>query len=55
MDPDQDQRSVGHDLGLNCLQRLSAADKAAASRQRVNDLIKITKKMNWIFHSNCLH
>ena len=29
--PDQDQRSVGPDLGPNCLQRLSADDKVAAS------------------------
>ena len=27
LDPDQDPRSVGPDLGLNCLQRLSADDK----------------------------
>ena len=26
--PDQDQRSVGPDLGPNCLQRLSADDKS---------------------------
>ena len=26
-DPDQDQHSVGPDLGPNCLQRLSADDK----------------------------
>ena len=28
LDPDQDRRSVGPDLGPNCLQRLSAADKS---------------------------
>ena len=27
LDPDQDQRSVGPDLGPNCSQRLSADDK----------------------------
>ena len=27
LDPDQDQLSVGPDLGPNCLQRLSADDK----------------------------
>ena len=27
LDPDQDQHSVGPDLGANCLQRLSADDK----------------------------
>ena len=26
-DPDQDRRSIGPDLGPNCLQRLSAEDK----------------------------
>ena len=34
-DPDQDQYSVGHDLGPNCLKRLSADDKFAASKERV--------------------
>ena len=29
LDPDQDQHSVGPDLGPNCLQRLSADDKKA--------------------------
>ena len=28
LDPDQDQHSVGPDLGLNCLQRLSADNKS---------------------------
>ena len=28
LDPDQDLRSVGPDLGPNCLQRLSAVDKS---------------------------
>ena len=27
LDPDQERRSVGPDLGLNCLQRLQADDK----------------------------
>ena len=27
LDPDQDQHSFGHDLGGNCLQRLSPDDK----------------------------
>ena len=27
LDPDQDQHNVGPDLGLNCLQGLSADDK----------------------------
>ena len=31
LDPDQDRRSVGPDLGPDCLQRLSADDKVAAS------------------------
>ena len=36
LDLDQAQHSVGPDLGPNCLQRLSADDKVATSRQRVN-------------------
>ena len=28
LDPDQDQQSVGPDLGPNCFQRLSADDKS---------------------------
>ena len=28
LDPDQNRHSVGPDLGLNCLQRLSADDKS---------------------------
>ena len=34
--PDQARHFVGPDLGLNCLQSLSADD---TTRQRVNDLI----------------
>ena len=33
LDPDQDRRCVGPDLGPNCLQRLSAEEKVATSRQ----------------------
>ena len=32
LDPDQDQRSVGPDLGPNCLQRSSADDKSCRQR-----------------------
>ena len=35
LDPDQDRRFVGPDLGTNCLQRLSADKKVAASKERV--------------------
>ena len=36
LDPDQDRRSVGPDLGPNCLQMLLSADgKVAASKGRV--------------------
>ena len=38
LDPDQDQHSVGPDLGPNCFQRLSADD---TSRQRVKICLKI--------------
>ena len=33
LDPDQDQPSVGPDLGPNCLQRLSADDKSPLARK----------------------
>ena len=39
LDPDQDQHSVGPDLGPNCLQRLSADDKVAASKERIKFLL----------------
>ena len=35
LDPDQDRCSVDPHLGLNCLQRFSADDKVAASRQEL--------------------
>ena len=35
LDPDQDRHSVGPDLGPNCLQSLSADDKAAINKERV--------------------
>ena len=35
LDPDQVRPFVGPDLGPNCLQKLSADKKVAASRQRV--------------------
>ena len=34
LDPDQDRRFVSPDLGPNCLQRLSADAKVAASKER---------------------
>ena len=45
LDPDQDQHSVGADLGPNCLQRLSAEDKkikktCSARSGRYPDLVK---------------
>ena len=33
LDPDQDRHFVGPDLGLNCLQRLSAANKSKGYQQ----------------------
>ena len=36
LDPYQDVHSDGPDLGPNCLQRLSADDKVAASKERIN-------------------
>ena len=38
LDLDHDRHSVGPDLGPNCLQRLSADDKVAASK----DGVKVT-------------
>ena len=40
-DPDQDRHSVGPDLSPNCLQRLSADVKIAASKERVNAQARI--------------
>ena len=43
LDPDQDSRSVGPDLGPNYLQTLSADDKSyRASKERVNTCQKQT-------------
>ena len=36
LDPDQVQCSVSPDLDPNCLQRLSADEKVATSKERVN-------------------
>ena len=36
LDPDRAQRSVGPDLGQNCLQRISAEDNVIASKEIVN-------------------
>ena len=33
LDPDQDQRSVGPDLGPNCLQTLSADNKSPLAKK----------------------
>ena len=34
LDPDQDRQNVSPDLGLNCLQRLSADDERQTSKER---------------------
>ena len=36
LDPDQERRPVVPNLDPNCLQRLSALDKIAADKERVN-------------------
>ena len=36
LDSDQDHHYVGPDLGPNCLQWLSADNKVAASKERIN-------------------
>ena len=38
MNPDQDGHSVGSDVGLNCLQRLSAEDKSRGEQSELNNL-----------------
>ena len=44
LNPDQDRHFVGPDLASNCLQRLSADEKVAVSKQRVNErkIIKLS-------------
>ena len=37
VDPDQAQHFLGTHMGPNCLQRLSADDKAATSKKRVQE------------------
>ena len=41
-DPDQDGHFVCHDQGLNCLQRLSAGDKVAASKMKAYNVCDMT-------------
>ena len=41
LDPDQDLCTHDPDLGSNCLQRLSADNKSASSKERVKDNTKI--------------
>ena len=44
LDPDQDRHFMGPDLGLNCLQRLSADDKSPLARKELlgYDLSKLS-------------
>ena len=44
LNPDQDRRYVGPDLGLNCLQSLSADDNSSrrCSRERVKGIFVIS-------------
>ena len=51
LDPDQDRRFVGPDLGPYCLQRLSADHKVATSKERVNSQLMEDNK--WIIRVNC--
>ena len=39
LDPDQNRRSVGPDLGPNCLQRLSAENKSEETVKYISELI----------------
>ena len=45
LDPDRDRHSVSPDLGPKCLQRLSAEDQVAASKERVNILFVFSSKL----------
>ena len=38
LDPDQDQHSIGPDLGPNCLQRLSAGKKKSCRKKKRKEL-----------------
>ena len=47
LDPDQDRRSVGPDLGPDCLQTLSADQKKFATRmERVNGIYRMGMNMH---------
>ena len=50
LDPDQDRSSIGPDLGSNCMQRLPATTKVAASKKRVKQCLAAVLK----FHRFCL-
>ena len=41
LDPDQDRRSVGPDLGSNCLQRFQQTTKSIACKERFKLLNKL--------------
>ena len=45
LDPDQDRRFVGPDLDPYCLQRLSADDKVAASKERAMKLYFLDQQL----------
>ena len=51
LDPDQDRRFVGPDLGPYCLQSLSADQKVATSKERLNS--QLMEDDMWIIRINC--
>ena len=55
MDPDQSGHPVGPDLGPNCLEKLSADDKAAASKERVNKEVNLNSNSYSCFRDLIFH
>ena len=53
LDPDQDQRNVGPDLGTNCLQRLSADDKSQLARKELIIISVISKNYLIVTEEKC--
>ena len=48
LDPDQEPRSVGPDLGTNCLQRLSADNKLSLTRKVTSIFFPPAARL-WVF------
>ena len=60
LDTDKDRHSVIPALGPNCIQRLTAEDKVASSRHRVNEVVEaklftVHKKVSLRFRRNLFY